>query len=751
MSIGQAISGSITKNSLVLLTLWTFMVALSLALNFFVLRREVMREAATEARAHLDLNSRYRKVISSLGGLYASPELAAPNPYLAVPRRDVVTTDGQRLTLINGAYFMRLVFDPLRNDGDHPVRNRIVSQRPLNPANAPDPWEGEALGSFEQGNSEASRISSINGKPHLRLMKPFRTEESCLKCHRHQGYAVGDTRGGISVSVPLERYYAAESETRRALAGTHGLLWLVVGAVLAGVTRKRGEQERRFAESERKFRILSESSTDWIFWMHEDGRFAYLSPSTRGFTGHLPAEFEQDPGLLLRIIHPDDRKTWQVHLADFRSPEHKDLELRIVSRSGETKWISHVCAPIVMDGAFLGRRASNRDISDRRMLEEQLRQAQKMEAVGLLAGGISHDFNNILTAIIGYGNIVKLKLPPGDPLRGSVEQILAAAGRAARLTEGLLAYSRSQTVHPRPLDLNDVVARFEVLLSHVLREDITLQIAPARSPLVIMADRGQIEQVLMNLATNARDAMPRGGILTIATDHLIMDDRFIRTSRFGRPGDFAVLRIADTGTGMDKKVQERMFDPFFTTKEPGQGTGLGLSMVYGAVEQNNGYITVKSDPGKGSVFSLYFPLVEAWGARELARTPENWERGTGTVLVTEDDPSLRKLLCMVLNEAGYTTIEAADGAEAVQRFRAHQGAVDLLILDMIMPRMSGREVFDELKKEDPSLKALFLSGYAADSFSAPDLSVPDAPFLSKPVSPQDLLLKVREALGPPQT
>jgi PAS domain S-box-containing protein len=387
------------------------------------------------------------------------------------------------------------------------------------------------------------------------------------------------------------------------------------------------------------------------------------------------------------------------------------------------------------------------DITDRLRLEDQLRQAQKMEAVGLLAGGVAHDFNNILSAIIGYGNLLELKLPPESPFLPYVGQILSAAERAARLTQSLLAFSRKQIINPKALDVNEVIRTVGKLLTRVMGEDVELRTRLAPGTLVVFADAGQLEQVFMNLATNARDAMPGGGVFTLETEPFTMDEAFVAARGYGRPGDYALVTVADTGVGMDQQVLARIFEPFFTTKELGRGTGLGLAMVYGVVQQNEGHISVASDPGRGTTFRIYLPLVLASQDPGAAAVSHALIGGSETILLAEDDAVVRQLCSVVLREFGYTVVEALDGAEAVELFRARGGKIDLCILDVIMPRMNGKEAYEEIRRLRPGAKALFVSGYTADIVHRKGILQPDMHFLCKPVSPQDLLAKIREVLS----
>jgi two-component system NtrC family sensor kinase len=386
------------------------------------------------------------------------------------------------------------------------------------------------------------------------------------------------------------------------------------------------------------------------------------------------------------------------------------------------------------------------DITEKKKLEEQLRHAQKMEAVGTLAGGVAHDFNNILTAIIGYSSLMQMKMDENDPLRSSVNSILASTERAANLTQSLLAFSRKQIITPKHVDMNTIVRRVEKLIERLIGEDIEITQALHGEPLPIKADAGQIEQIMINLATNARDAMPQGGKLTIETGAVELGNDYIKAHGYGKPGKYALLTVTDTGTGMDEKTVERIFDPFFTTKSTGKGTGLGLAIVYGIVKQHSGYISVYSEPGMGTTFKVYLPQIKAVIEHAEPVSASVPKGGTETLLVAEDDSSVRNLTTSVLQGFGYTVIEASDGVEAIQKYRDNKDTIQFLILDVIMPRKNGREAYDEIRKINPAVKALFTSGYTAEIIHKKGLLEDGVNFLSKPVSPKELLNKVKEML-----
>ncbi len=387
-----------------------------------------------------------------------------------------------------------------------------------------------------------------------------------------------------------------------------------------------------------------------------------------------------------------------------------------------------------------------RNITERKRLESQLRQAQKMEAIGQLAGGVAHDFNNFLTAIIGYGNLLQMKIREDDPLMMYARQILAASEKAANLTQSLLAFSKKQISNPEPTNINGLIIGLEKLLSRVIGEDIELRVI-LTGDLTVMADGIQIEQVLMNLCTNARDAMPHGGTLIIETELIELDREFITAHGYGEPGVYVLISVTDTGTGMDESTRERIFEPFFTTKEIGKGTGLGLSIVYGIVKQHNGFINCYSEPGKGTTFKIYLPAIKA--EVQEAKTEEIHELipATETVLLAEDEEEVRSLAKQILEEAGYKVIDAVDGEDAVNKFMENKDKIDLLLFDVIMPKMSGKEAYDRINKMRPGIKLLLTSGYPADFISREDIFEKRLDFIPKPISPTALLKKVREVLN----
>ncbi len=388
------------------------------------------------------------------------------------------------------------------------------------------------------------------------------------------------------------------------------------------------------------------------------------------------------------------------------------------------------------------------DITERKHLEDQLRQSQKLEAIGQLAGGIAHDFNNILQAIIGYGHLTLMRMKDDEPSRHNIDQIMEAAQRATALTQSLLAFSRKSAVNLRGVDLNEVIRNFEKFLVRLVREDIELRTLCSREELPIMADKGQIEQVIMNLATNARDAMPPGGRLTIETKRVKLDAAFSRVNGYGASGEYACVIVADTGLGMDESTTEKIFEPFFTTKEPGKGSGLGLAVVYGIIKNHNGFIDVSSEVGKGTVFKIYFPIVTAIARVKETDTADTFhiKGGTETILLAEDDAALRRLIAAVLSGYGYSVIEAVDGGDAIYKFIENKDRIQLAILDGIMPKKNGREVYAGIVKLKPDVKVIFVSGYSEDFLGREGIAGENSIFLPKPILPSDLLMMIRKVM-----
>jgi two-component system, cell cycle sensor histidine kinase and response regulator CckA len=904
---------NIQRYALITALAWTLAIVCSFAWFYYQQDRNLLDIARAEARVAYEKDTLYRRWAAARGGMYVPVDAAtSPNPDLAhIPERDIVTPSGRALTLMNPAYMTRQVFE-LADRERALVRGHITSLKPIRPANAPDPWEARAMTAFEHGSREASDLVEIGGKRYMRLMRPFMTEQACLKCHASQGYQVGDLRGGISISVPMAVF---SGYTNKLVAGTgaaHGLIWLL-GVGMIGLGRRTLSKSALLLEqSEERYRTVADYTADWEYWVAPDGSFRYVSPSCEEVCGYSQGEFYRDPELLLKIVHPKDVPLFSDHQDDGQLCSVQ-FDFRIITRSGQTRWIAHSCRTVFgRDGHPNGRRAGNRDITNRvlmeqrlheqallleqeiaerqvaqenlqeqsvileeeieirrqaeeagrlseekfskafqlaplimtitagdgtflevnnrfseltgfsrqeslgrtavdlglitekdrglisgvvwredrisvtvlplstkdgrplvceyhgeiitvgeqqcllsialdvseqKKLEEQLRHSQKLEAVGELAGGIAHDFNNILTVILGYGSMMELAMKKDDPLKEKLDQILAASEKAAQLTRALLAFSRKQVMNPKVGNLNDIVQGVQKFLVRIIGENIQLKCIFNDAELIVNADQGQLEQVLINLITNARDAMPAGGVLTLESRTVDQDEVNGQVQGCAAAGSYALVSVTDTGSGISEEIRKRIFEPFFTTKETGKGTGLGMAIVHGIVSQHNGFIAVDSVPGQGTTFRIYLPLV----AKEAAGDPdaaleEPLRGGSEAVLVAEDELAVRTFMASVLSQYGYRVILARDGEEAVQQYLANRDQIRLCIMDMIMPGKSGKEAFDEIRRLDPGAAALFLSGYTAEIIRSQGDLGPGAELLMKPINPLMLLRKVRQML-----
>ena len=504
---------------------------------------------------------------------------------------------------------------------------------------------------------------------------------------------------------------------------------------------------KQLIEREELFRLITENAADMIAVVDIKGRRLYNSPSYEKILGYTPQELGGTTAV--EQIHPEDReKVFKAAAVARSTGVGTSLEYRMRHKDGSWRTLESRASTILKDGEVEKLVIVNRDVTERKHLEDQFRQSQKMEAVGRLSGGVAHDFNNLLGVIIGYGEIVQEGTPGESPLRTCIDEILKAAHRAAGLTRQLLAFSRQQVMDPRVLDVNVVVKDMEKMLKRLISEDVRLKTDLDSSAMRIKADQGQIEQVVMNLAVNARDAMPSGGDLRLTTSSFHMDDEFVR--RYPYPvlvGDYVLLTVADTGIGMDATTRARVFEPFFTTKEKGKGTGLGLSMVYGVVKQSGGYIDVVSEPGEGATFNIYLPKVEV--AVDPQKPPTQLPaslHGVETLLLVEDEVSLRRLSRHLLELCGYAVLEAENGAEALKISQEHKGMIHLLLTDVVMPGMSGRALADQLAEQRPETRVVYMSGYTGQTVGEHGVLAEGSFFLPKPFNREALARKIREAL-----
>ena len=520
--------------------------------------------------------------------------------------------------------------------------------------------------------------------------------------------------------------------------------------------RKRLEAAEAAANRQRFLNAMLESLDAGIVACDAAGVLTMFNRAAREIVGLAEAAIPPEQWAeYYNLYHPDGKRLLEKEAVPLyralRGERVRDVEVLIRRRDGRARMILVSGQPILgVHGQSLGAVIALHDITDRKLLENQLRQSQKLEAVGSLAGGVAHDFNNLLTVIGGYSQMVMQQIEPEDPKYGYVEEISKASERAAALTRQLLAFSRQQVLEPKILDLNTIVSDMEKMLHRLLPANIEFVTALSRDLGRIKADPGQIEQVLLNLVVNARDAMPQGGRLIVETANTDVADTYSQTHMEVAAGPYVVLAVSDTGSGMSAETQARIFEPFFTTKEVGKGTGLGLSTVYGIVRQSGGTIGVYSEVGSGSAFRVYLPRIESTLEAERRQTPTSVHaRGTETILIVEDDAKVRTLVQRVLESAGYTALAATDGQEAFGILEKRPGRIHLVLTDIVMPGMSGPELLSRIREEHPGCKGLYMSGYSDKALSPGRFPQSEAPHLQKPFSPGTLAQRVREVLDAP--
>src|SRR5229473_5853295 len=601
-------------------------------------------------------------------------------------------------------------------------------------------------GTIVSWNAGAERIygysaSEVVGKP-VSILLPEKERDEVPEILRrlskderiHHYETVRVRKGGqqINVSVTISPVKDAEG--------------IIIGAsAIARDITDRKRVEEKLQESESHFRSLVHDAPYGIYRVTLDGRLLHVNPAVVKMLG-----YESDEELMRCDVEKDicrDPETHQRLVRDYwRKQDFRDVEAQWRRKDGKIITVKMTGHPVLEKAdspAYFEVFAE--DITERRSLESQLLQSQKMEAIGRLAGGIAHDFNNLLGVILGHSDILEQQIGGNDRFRKSVEATRNAAERAAALTMQLLTFSRKQVIEPTVIDLNASVMEIEKMLHRVIGEDIELSIRLQPDLGRVKADPGQLSQVLLNLAVNSRDAMPSGGKLIIETANADLDDTYGRQHLGARPGPHVMLAVSDTGTGMDSETLSHIFEPFFTTKETGKGTGLGLSMVYGIIKQSNGYIMAYSEPGRGTTFKIYFPRTQE-SASPVQKANDEIPSGTETVMVVEDEVALRELTCVLLEDAGYTVLESSGAEDALETAKDTQCKIDLLLTDIVMPRLDGRELANQMVSLRPDLKVLYMSGYTDAIIVDRGVLTQGTVLVQKPFTKRTLLQKVRETL-----
>ena len=580
---------------------------------------------------------------------------------------------------------------------------------------------------------------------------------SCSKCSLSDQYGgragmcarlahAGEVYGVLVVSMPADS--VEDQEEHRLFSEVVGDLAFALNSLQT--TEEHERVKAALQESELRYRRLVEHipAVTYLADLDEASTTLYVSPQIEQLIGFATEEYATDPDLWRKQLHPEDRDQVLGEVACCQASGEKFVsEYRMLTRDGELVWFHDEAVVVPGDEShppFL--QGIMFDITQRKQLEEQLHQAAKMETVGRLAGGVAHDFNNILTGIKGYAQFLLAGAAEGTTAQSDLLEINRLTNRAADLTRQLLAFSRKQALQRVVLDLNEVIANAMKMLMRLISEHIELKFAPAPALGRIEADPGQIEQVLMNLAVNARDAMPEGGKLTIDTANVYLDREYASTHVGVTPGHYVLLAVTDTGCGMEQATQDRVFEPFFTTREVGRGTGLGLSTVYGIVKQHGGNIWVYSEPGRGTTFKIYLPRTDADTREVPEEEGEDVPRGSETILLVEDEEPVRAVAERTLSLQGYTVLSAANAEEAERLLAQQDQHIHLLLTDVVMPGRSGRALYERLAPGRPSLKVLYTSGYTDDAIVHHGVLDEGTAFLQKPFNPESLARKVREVL-----
>ncbi|WP_072908795.1 hybrid sensor histidine kinase/response regulator [Malonomonas rubra] len=849
--------------------IWTLLLAFSTWNQIRISDAGVFKLAQREALVSYNKDLVYRRWATDHGGVYVPvTEQTPPNPYLShVSNRDITTPAGQHLTLLNPAYMTRQVHE--LSAEQYGVKGHITSLKPLRPENTPDPWEEKQLQNIHAGKMPTWQISMIADEEHLRMLYPMITEEKCLKCHAHQGYKIGDIRGGISVSVPMANYNATNLQNLKIISLTNSTIWLLgISAIFwirRYVNRQFGEQGqlREAAEaSQKKFQVLFDDAPYGVgIADSESGKILTCNQELLRITGYSEEELIGQPQAKLHPTNGDGNnysESFKKHLLKpggttlvtqvlTKRGELRDVEIKTSRLEMDGKQVLHGFfnditeqkaitdalrlseekfasafghAPIMItisnleDGTYLdanakfyqvtgfskeevigrtstelgwitpetreqlievlrrdGRAAGMEletrgkdgsvckcsyfgeiievsgqkrllslalDITEQRDLEERLLQGEKLQAIGLLAGGIAHDFNNQLSAVLGYAELMELKAQD-DQTRSFAQKIKIAAKRAADVTQQLLAFSRKKDSLELPIKIDMLVNEVASILEHSIDKKIRIRKNFDAIHSTVLGDVSQLQNALLNIAINARDAMPNGGELSFKTDLKKLDEKYCQT----RPeelaaGTYLQLQITDTGTGIEPENLKKIFDPFFTTKDIGKGTGMGLASAYGTLRSHHGFIEVSSELGIGTTFSLYLPLLIEQDMEAVLDTDSPLPRGEGKILLVDDEELVRKVSSAMLAELGYQVKCFPDGEAAFEYYRSNWRNIDLVILDMIMPKLNGLETYAAMKQVNPAIKVIMASGYSGDKEIEEILQNGILGFVSKPMEHQEL-------------
>lgn len=738
--------------ALILIIAWTAAGCASLWWNFERIRRTVMDEVAIRARATYKTDLMYRKWNATHGGVYVPiTESTQPNPYLdnILPEdRDVTTTTGKKLTLINPAYMTRQVFESNKDIIDG-VQRHLTSLKPIRPENAPDEWEAEALHRFEEGEKEVVSVSYINGRKYLRFMSPFITEEPCLKCHVKQGYEVGDVRGGVSVSVPMDWYDGVMRRARLSMLIGHLILWIVgVVAVIYGKNRiidaisqlEKAEKSAKFTQ------FAVDNSTDAVFWLRPNGSFYYANNEACARLGFTRREFENMKVFEISATASEENwprivKRLRDNKSDVNITEHK-------TKSGERIPTEVTSNLITYEGEeFICSFA--KDISERtraekekELLQEQLLQSQKMEAVGMLASGIAHDFNNMLGIIMGAAQLIDEDEGAECEYKEDLEIIMGTVNRAKALTTKLLVFGRDEKLKIKPSDMERLVNEVVALVKRGVSKRIEISVDCEQNLPAVLMDERQIEQAMINICNNAVDAMGEGGTLEItvkAASETPLKEAAAEAKR-------CYVTFTDTGHGVNPEHLDKIFNPFFTTKESGKGTGLGLSVTHGIINQHDGEIFIGNVPGKGACVTIVLPFADGEAVSGEPSGKKGHRAGAETVFIVDDEQLITDVTKKLLEKRGYNVIAHTSSAKAIEDYEKLHKEIDVVIADFNMPGIDGIQVLRKFKKISPDLKCVMISGFCENAIMDCAETEHGCRFLEKPFEIEKLCEIIRGLL-----
>ncbi len=736
------------KYFLGMLTSWIILILISACWNLYQNHQEIIERAKIEADSIFRHTMAYQSWMFKHGEIYAvKSEINKPNPHLHFSTRDLHTLEGPVLTMISPFQMKSEVYHEYK--ALH-VLNHSVSLTPINPENTPDPWEEKKLKILAGGMDEIYEIAGIKGKSFMRLIRPFKATRQCIKCHKINDNGPNNIIGATSISVPMKPYYDSAVISWWSMIITHLIMLILGGAIIIKFYTGCKIYQKTINENEKKLHIVSEFAYNFEYWTTEENEIIFISPSCERITGYSKEEFLQHPSLIENIIHPDERQLFRNHLDNQQSSAHNDIDFRIITKKGEIRWLSHTCSPIFIDGQFLGRRSSNQDVTERKKLVAELLQAQKMECLGHFAGGIAHDFNNVLTSIVTFTHLLHDEVDENNlQIQNYIKHIIISAKLGKNLTSNLLSFGQRQIINPKKTYLNEIVKNIFDIIKVLIPGHIVWEIDLTDDDRPILADPHQIEQILINLCTNAKDAMPNGGSLVITTRLQELDHNYIGDISTIPSGRYMVLSVIDSGEGISAANMSLLCEPFYTTKEKKKGTGLGLSIISRIAREHNGYLDISSQVGQGTTFKIYLPVMvdRCQEEQDIYQLPDYAaDNASPTILLADDDKLIRESISMALKQKGINVLQANDGAEALSVYLDNRHIINLALLDVVMPKKNGWEVYDIIRKDQPNFMVVFISGHTDNIITNKIVAEENLKFMTKPLDIEALLKRINELL-----